>query len=181
MKPFQLIIVLMLCAFISNAQTSIVKYYDADWIETAKEQAIYFAEFLKEASGYKCTTYWINSNKVRGISTYPDTVMKNPIGLQRLYYKNGNLEDSSFYDANGTLKSNYHYFDNKKLAAHFYLPENKKEPIIEGFDEAGNKLKDYVYAREAGFKGGASGWQAYLLKNISKDFYNVKDDSPLNL
>lgn len=92
------------------------------------EKAAFYAEFIKIGENYNCTSYWANSRKIKGKSTYADTVMQFPIGLQVLYYKNGQVEDSSFYEGKD-LKYSYHYFPNNQLAAHYYLPDNKKEGV----------------------------------------------------
>lgn len=165
----------------TTAQTTIVKYYDDEWSEASKEKATYYAEFISQGENYKCTSYWIKSNALRGISVFQDTVMTKPIGLQKLYYRNGNLEDSIFYNKDGVREFAYHYYENKKLAAKIYKPYSQKERLIEGFDENGNTIKNYVYTKEAEFKGGENAWKAYLLKNVSKDFYNAKDDSEITI
>ena len=162
----------IISSLISNAQ-KITKYYDADWAPVAKEKAVYYADFVKDGNGYKCTSHWIPNNAVRGTSTFADTIMENPIGVQVLYNKNGHAEDSSFFE-NGKAKYVFHYYPNNHLAMHYYLPDNAKEAIIEGYDEDGKKIKNYVFEKEADFKGGQKGWQSYVTKNSSKDL-SVKD------
>jgi antitoxin component YwqK of YwqJK toxin-antitoxin module len=158
----------ILLHFYCSSQT-ITKYYDADWIGTTNEKASYYATFIKEGNIYKCTSYYKGSNLVRGRSTYPDTTFASPSGLQMLFSKNGKVEDSAFY-ADGKISFLYHYYSNGKLAVHNYLPNNSKEPITEAYDEDGKKIKNYVFEKEADFKGGLKAWQAYILKNVSKDF-----------
>lgn len=157
-----LISILIAFHLISNSQT-IKKYYN-DWEVTSKEKAVFYAEFVKQGNVYRCTSYWIAGNHLRGRSTYPDTLFENPIGLQTRYFKNGRIEDSIFYEE-GKLKFLYHFYPNKQLAYH-YEPGNK---IAEGYDENGKKIKNYTYEREAEFKGGSKEWLKYLQKNTSKD------------
>lgn len=156
-----------------NAQ-KIVKYYDNDWAEVSRDKAIYYAEFIKQGSIYRTTSYWIATNTVRGRSTFPDTTMANPDGLQLLYNKKGKIEDSIYFE-DGKSKFVYHYYPNGKLAVHYYLPENKTEGISEGWDEDGNKIKNFIYSKDASFKGGQKGWEAYLKKSIGKDFSITND------
>lgn len=158
----------------THAQNAIIKYYDADWAETSKEKAVYYNEYIKEGSNYKCISYWVKTNAIQGRAFFPDTVTKKPIGTAVSYYKNGNLEDSVVYDDAGNTKDAYHYYENKQLAAHYYVPANEKEGVKEGFDESGKKIKNYVYAREAEFKGGDKAWRSYIQKNVSTDLYNTK-------
>lgn len=161
---------LLSISFLSaNAQVKITKYYTEGWMETSKDKAAYSADFIKEGANYSCTSYWINTQKVNGRSVYPDTVMQSPIGLQLLYFKNGHLQDSSFFE-NNEIKYSYHYYPNGQLAMHYFLPENKKEGIVEGYDESGRKIKNYIFQREAEFKGGQKGWISYITKNVTKDF-----------
>lgn len=162
-------------------QDTVTKYYDADWAETSKERAIYYAGFIKQSSHYKCNSYWVSGNRRKGRAIYPDTSLANPMDEAVTYYKNGNIEDSVIYDAGGKIKNAYHYYDNKQLSAHYYMPEGSQQEVIEGFDETGKKIKNYVYAREAEFKGGDKAWTAYLQKNISKDFFNTKGDSEISV
>lgn len=165
-----ILFILLTISFISaKAQAKITKYYTEDWMETSKEKAAFYADFIKEGANYNCTSYWINTQKVRGRSVYKDTVMQSPIGLQVLYSKNGYTEDSSFVE-NNEVKYSYHYYPDGQLAAHYYLPDNKKEGIVEGFDESGKKIKNYIFQREAEFKGGSKSWVSYINKNAIKDF-----------
>jgi hypothetical protein len=175
MKPTLLLLfVISLLNFCARAQT-ITKYYDNEWSPTTQDKASFYADFVKEGSLYQGTSYYLQTGKIRGKSAYPDTILANPRGMLVLYGKNGNLEDSGLFDMSGKLVYSYHYHPNKKLAARYYVPDGKTEPIIEGFDEDGNKIKDYVYAKEAEFKGGEKKWGEYLSKNLSKDF-SSKDD-----
>ena len=172
----------MMVAFIhGNAQDSIVKYYDADWAEASKERAVYYAEFVKDGGNYKCSSYWVRTNILRGRTVYPDTIMAKPIGQLLRYYKNGNPEDSVVYDLFGKEKDAYHYYENKQLAAHYFVPDGQQEGTVEGFDENGKKIKNYIYAREAEFKGGEKAWHSYIVKKVSKDFFNTKGDAEISV
>lgn len=161
----------------ADAQTKITKYYDANWSETSKEKAAFYADFIKSGVNYNCTSYWINTNRVSGKSTFPDTVMANAIGLQVLYFKNGHIEDSGFVEDKKALYS-FHYYANGRLAMHYYQPANSSEPVVEGYDEDGNKIKHYIFQKEAEFKGGTKAWQSYIAKSATKDL-SVKGDSAI--
>ena len=164
----------ILFSFYSNAQ-KVVKYYDKDWSETSRDQAAYYAEFIKQGNVYQCTSYYSGSKIVRGKSTFADTLMISPIGLQTLYNKKGKIEDSIYYtDGKPTLL--YHYYANGKLAVYYHVPENKKEGITEAYDEEGKKIKNYIVQKEAEFKGGEKAWKTYLKKNIGKEFSAKKDN-----
>lgn len=154
---------------VATAQTKVTKYYDANWSETTKEKAAFYADFIKDGSYYNCSSYWLNTQIIRGKSIYPDTAMADPIGVQVLYYKDGHPADSSFFQ-DKQLKYSFHYYPNRQLAAHYFLPDNKKEGVSEGYDESGKKIKNYVYQKEAEFKGGQKAWVGYITKNVSKDF-----------
>jgi hypothetical protein len=171
MKLF-LICLLILPLSALKAQNKITKYYDANWFETSKEKAAFYADFIKDGNNYHCTSYRVGSNSIRGISTFEDTVMQMPVGLQVLYFDNGHLGDSSFYEDH-KVKYSFHYYPNGQLECHYYLPDNKKEGVAEGFDESGKRIKKYVFEKEAEFKGGEKAWLAYIKKNVSKDL-NVK-------
>lgn len=166
MKVFFLFLIIV-CSSV-KAQNKVTKYYDANWVETTKEKAVFYADFIKNGENYNCKSYWIKSNVLRGVSTYPDTVMQSPIGFQVLYFKDGNVEDSSYFEDN-KLKYTYLYFSNRQLALHYYIPDNKKQGIAEGYDESGKKIKNYIFEKDAEFKGGQKGWTFYINKDASKD------------
>lgn len=162
-----------------HAQTKITKYYDANWIETSKEKAAFYADFIKDGSNYHCTSYWVNTHTVRGISTYTDTVMEIPVGLQVLYFKNGHVEDSSFYE-DKALKYSFIYYPSNQLMAHYAISDNKKDVTSEGYDETGKPIRHYIFQKEAEFKGGQKAWIAYIRKNSSKDL-TAKGDSAVTV
>ena len=180
MRIFFILPLILMC-LCSKAQSPLVKYYDAEGNETTKDKATSYTEFVKENNSYKCSSYWIQTGALRGRATYPDTIMAKPTGLQVLYFKNGNIEDSSFYDNDGKVKDAWHYYENKQLAMHHYVPENNREPVTEGFDETGKKIKNYVYEKEAEFKGGDKAWHTYILKHVSNNFSAIKTDVALTV
>ena len=159
-----------------NAQTKITKYYDANWLETSKEKAAFYADFIKDGAAYSCTSYWINTDKVRGRSVFPDTVMEQAIGKQVLYFKNGRLEDSSFTEDKKAIYL-FHYYPDGQLAMHYYVPTNKTEAVVEGFDEDGKRIKHYIYEKDAEFKGGTKAWQSYIAKNAARDLSAKVDNA----
>ncbi len=159
---------------ILKAQNKITRYYDADWAETSKDKAAFYADFVKKDNYYHCTSYKIGSDHLRGVSTYEDTSMQLPVGVQVLYFENGHVEDSSFFQ-NHQLTYSFHYYPDGQLESHYYLPDNKKEGIAEGYDESGKKIKNYIFEKEAEFKGGEKAWIAYIKKNVSKGL-TVKGD-----
>jgi TonB family protein len=170
-----LFILPIIASFNLNAQAKVTKYYNAAWLETSKDKAAFYADFVKEGDNYSCTSYYINTSIVRGKSIYPDTLMQSPIGAQILYFKNGHTEDSSYFE-NNELKYQYVYYANNKLMLHYYLPANKKEGVAEGYDESGEKIKNYIFEKEAEFKGGQKGWANYIIKNAAGDL-QVKSDT----
>ncbi|HEY8687814.1 MAG TPA: energy transducer TonB [Chitinophagaceae bacterium] len=162
---------LFVICFLFSLNTSaqkIVKYYDNDWAETTSNKAVYYAEFVKEEGVYKCISYYLNSNIIRGRSIFQDTIMINAIGLQTLYNKKGKIEDSIYFEE-GKAKNLYHYYPNGKLAVHYYFSANKKDAVTEAFDEEGNKIKNYIVLKDAEFKGGEKAWLSYLKKNTGKN------------
>lgn len=165
MKYFITIFGLCLLSVV-NAQT-VTKYYDVDWQETGANKAVYYAEFSKIDGGYKCFSYWKGTKKKREESLYADTSMSHPNGLQKVYAKNGSLEDSLFFNADGTLAASFHYYPNGKLECH-YVGTGKGE-VKEAYDEAGGKIKNYIFSRAAEPKGGLEKWQSFIKKNTSRE------------
>ncbi|MDQ6902032.1 MAG: energy transducer TonB [Bacteroidota bacterium] len=163
------------CGFLLKAQTNVTKFYDVNWVETSKDKAAFYADFVQDGSNYNCTSYWINTKIVRGKSAFEDTLMQSATGLQVLYFKNGHVEDSSFIENKQAVYS-YHYYPNNQLAAHYYLPANSKEGVSEGYDESGKVIKHYVFQKVAEFKGGQKAWANYLTKNATSNL-PVKGDT----
>ena len=166
-------IIFALCSLYGDCQT-VTKYYDDRWREVPADKAVYYAKFIKDGSMYQCTTYWKDNNALKGKATYPDTTLSSPDGTQVMYDRKGRLEDSIFYSEN-KIDYSYRYYPNGQVAVHYHLPSNKKEGITETFDENGKKIKNFIMAREAEFKGGENAWQAYLKKNTDKDLAVRKD------
>lgn len=166
---------LLLASTTVRCQTKITKYYNNDWEETSKENATFYSDFIKDGNYYHCTSYDIHTNMVHGKSTYEDTIMISPVGLQLIYFKNGHLEDSAFFQDHKVIYS-YHYYPNNQLESRYYLPDNKKDPVTEGYDEEGKKIKNYVFEKEAEFKGGSKAWISYIKKNVSKDLTTKGDE-----
>ena len=152
------------------AQTKVVKYFDDSWSAAEQQRSTYTAEFIKENDNYKCTLYWTSSGAVAGRAIYADTTLAKPVGSVVGYYKNGKVEDSSFYDGNSSLVNAFHYYQGGQLKARYQSSGEGKDPTIEAFDESGKKIKNYIYAREAEFTGGDKAWKAYIEKNVSKEF-----------
>jgi antitoxin component YwqK of YwqJK toxin-antitoxin module len=177
-----LTICLVIFCLQATAQTPIIKkYYDADWAVTSADRAIYYTEFVKEGDAYRSTSYWTRGNAVRGRALFPDTIMAMPVGWEVHYYKKGNIEDSVYYEDKGVVTDAYFYHPNKQLGMHYSVGANQKEGVTEGYDETGKKIKNYVYSKEAEFKGGDKAWNSFLLKNTSKDFFNTKTEEEITV
>jgi Gram-negative bacterial TonB protein C-terminal len=165
----QLFFIFFISPLILKAQDKIVKYYDENFSQVLKEKSTYYAEIVKQGDRYNYTFYWTASNALSGKATYADTTFSKPVGQVLSYYKNGRTEDSSYYDDDSKLTNGYHYYQNKQLEMRYYLPAGETKPAIEAYDEAGKKIKNYTYSKEAEFKGGEKAWQAFLLKNLNTE------------
>ncbi|MEQ1678536.1 MAG: energy transducer TonB [Chitinophagaceae bacterium] len=175
MKNFISILFLLLTVY-SNAQDTITKYFDMKWAPCQKDKAVYYAVLTKAGEVYQCTSYWVDKNIVRGRSTFPDTLMTFPIEEQVLYFKNGNLEDSGRYSNDGHTIERIVYYPNGQLALHYSKAPDQEKEAIEAYEQDGKKIKNYIYEKEAEFKGGAEAWQKYLSKNVGT-FYSPDEGS----
>jgi TonB family protein len=154
-----------------NTQAQIItRYFDDNWRPTSKEKATYYSNFQKDGDVYLCTSYYIETGNVSGRSVYSDTSFGFAEGPGVRYTKNNMLEDSGYYKKDGSIVYGYHYHPNGKLAGKYYLPEGANEPIVEGYDEEGKRIKNYIFFREAQFKGGNQKWIAFLSKSLSSEF-----------
>lgn len=148
------------------SQTNVTKYYNPYWEEVPEKEATYYAVFARNGDAYDCTSYWMDTKSVRGISTQKDTIMGFPIGLQRMYDKKGHIEDSA-YIRDSVLQYHYHFYPNGQLHASYVFNGSAKKSKVAGYDENGKAIKNFVFQKEAAFKGGNPGWQKYLIKNAT--------------
>ena len=155
--------------FVLLAQDKMVKYYDEDVSPAPKERSTYYAEFVKLGDRYNVTIYWTASNALNGKMICADTSLSKPVGLALSYYKNGRTEDSTFFDDDSKVINRYHYYPNRQLELHYYFPDGQTQPVIEAYDETGKKIKNYIYEKEAEFKGGDKAWNSYLIKNANTE------------
>lgn len=130
---------------------------------------MYYAEFTKVETGYKCLSYWKTTKNKREESFYADTSMSTPNGLQKVYHKNGNIEDSLFFNAEGKLLEAFHFYGNRQLECRYVATGNGTGTVKEAYDETANKIKNYQYMRSIEPKGGMKGWHSFLQKNVSSD------------
>ena len=159
-------------------QKDILKYYDEYWSPVPKDSAKFYAVFTPTNKGYNCTSWYLQSKKLRGISFQSDTTFETPKGLVRTYYEAGQLEDSSYYDPqSGTLLSMFHYYPGGKLWANYLYNTKNKTGDTKGYDEAGKEIKNFIYAREAEFKTGRAAWLQYLSSHLKRNT-PVKNGAP---
>ncbi len=175
LKKITTIVSLLLTVFV-HAQESVTKYYDSKWAPAQRENAVYYAVFIKTGEAYQCTSYWVDKNIIRGRSTFPDTLMSYPIDKQVLYFKNGKLEDSSRYSNDGHTIEKFTYYPNGKLSLHYSKEPGQEKELIEAYEQDGSKIKNYIYEKEAEFKGGNEAWVKYLVKNAGT-FYSPDESS----
>lgn len=162
---------LSLLGKLSFGQEKIVRYFDKNWIPTDSTKATYYAEFVKKEEVYECRSYWLRSNSLCGESTFADTTFEKPLGTQRRFFENGKLEDSVLYK-NGLVAEHFHYYKNGKLQVHYKNRDDQK-PLVEAFDASGNVDKEFIYEKDATFKGGDHAWFNYLKKNTTSDFSKI--------
>lgn len=159
-----MIIFFLLFAANSFGQQTITKYFSDLGDEVPQGKAKYYAEFTPKGSGYDYIAYWPGTDRIRQKGVRSDTTSRADfIGLSVSYYKNGKMEDSILNEPEG-VRFFYHYYKNGKLNASFVKDESTGTETIEGFDESGDKIKDFVFLKEASFKGGPEGWTKYITK-----------------
>lgn len=164
------LVVILLLAHRANSQTIITKYYDSSWQETSKDSAMYYTTFEKMDTAYKCTSYWIISNKLNCISTYADTNFRKGIGLLMRYYESGVTQDSMYFTDYGNIQTGYHYKENGLLEYRIFYDAKTGGISGEKYDSLGNKILGYfTFQKEAMFPGGSKGWSTYLGSTIRSE------------
>ena len=154
-------------SFFSFAQSStITKYFDSTLNPSSKDAAFFFTEMVKVDTFYKCTSYWMKSQKLFCKSTYADTLFAKPVGLLTRYYENGQTEDSSYFNLDGTFKNTYHYYKSGKLWVHYQNNIKSKKEITDAYDLNGSRIDDFIYSKEAGFQEGSADWKSFLAENL---------------
>jgi antitoxin component YwqK of YwqJK toxin-antitoxin module len=169
MKTF-LTILFALSSFALKAQNKvIVKYYDSSGFSSPKEKARFYTELEKQEDAiYKCTSYYLPSNKLYSKSFNADTLFSKSLGLTLVYYESGKLKDSTLY-GNGKNHNSYSFYENGNLRAHSYYDETSRETKSEGYDENGKLIPNYVYEKPIEFSGGIKGWINYLQHNLRSE------------
>ncbi len=203
MKYF-LTILFFVAAVTATAQdNSFVKYFDSTWKPCAKEKASFYTQFEKQDTVYKCTSYYLPSNKLYGRSTFADTLFKKGVGLmvryyengrkkdstfffddatknyafKYTYYKSGNLEDSVFGKNEETITSS-HFYENGNLCAHaFFDRDQQLFRCTVAYDSLGNIIPNFIFQKLASFKDGEQGWTEYLQKNLQTNI-PIKKKAP---
>jgi len=171
-RKFFLSLLFSASVFCGKAQSDIItKYYDSLWNECSKDTAVYFAEFKKDDIGYDCSSYSLQSGRIHCTSTFVDTNFTTPIGVQKCYYENGVLEDSTYYNTNGNIEQAYHYFENGRLSYHAFYDKKDDDVKGENYDSTGKKMPGYfTFQKEARYPEGANGWREYLSTNLKSNF-----------
>jgi len=162
-------------------------------VQTDIDSAFYFSEFLKTDTVYIKNTYWSKSKKIYASTVYVDTAFKKEIGLSRSFYENGQISDSTYYFKPTTRKYSYHFFENGQIKDSIFYRENfyvdsayhyykngdlyvhyvynidKSKEIMDAYEQNGSKIDNFIYLREAEFKGGNEAWKRFLEKNLKSD------------
>jgi TonB family protein len=182
---------LLMLSFFSEAQNSIItKYYDSTWQPSSQDKATFYIHLIKKEASYAYTAYWISSNKLSEIGTYVDTLFSKKIGLFISYYKNGRLQDSTYYNNLGKKSFHYAYYESGKIRdssildidGNYYSSgyyengqifcrvtkdKNLKITKSEGYDSTGKIIPEFIYERDAEFKGGIEKWKKYLINHVN--------------
>jgi hypothetical protein len=172
-------------------ENTFVKYFDSAWQSCAKENASFYTQFQKQDDFYKCTSYYLPSDKLYARSTFADTLFKKGIGLMLRYTETGKLQDSSYF-FNDTLKnfsykysyyksgaledsifekrdntySLFHYYENGKLFVYAFYDKTQNKIISKGYDTSGKEIPDFIYFKPARFGRDSMDWINYLTHNI---------------
>jgi TonB family protein len=136
--------------------------------ECSENNAVYYKDISKNDSLYECTTYNENSGKIFSKQHYKNTVGKKA-GFSINYYDNGNISDSICYNDFAKTSERYRFYEDGKL--HFHVHHDSANVIkVEGYNEDGSIIPDFVYNRSAEFPGGKEEWRNYLATNCKTKF-----------
>jgi TonB family protein len=180
-QRLNLVMLLLLICSGSHAQEKVIQYYDSLWTRTDAAKATYRTEFIKEGDIYRCYSYVKETGALYSRSAFADTVFAKPKDVLVTYYPDGKAKDSTFFDKDGLMLRGFIFYPSGKKQAFVHRQPGTKDLVAEGFDQSGKQIENFVYTREASFKGGDEGWSKYLLKKVRKDFYNTKSDETLRV
>ena len=183
MKKQIIIILLLLSALVHQsalAQTT-KKYFDSNWLETPREKAFYYSDVVQEGKIFHFTSYWAQSGKLYGSSTWADSNFVKGIGARTIYYESGILHDSIVYDEKGQVKTVDEFSENGKPSVHAYYDPKVDEMVGQLFDESGNKKPGFItYQKKAMFPGGQQGWIEYLQTHLKANVPN-RNKAPVGI
>jgi hypothetical protein len=161
-----LTILFFVCTANAIAQnSSFVKYFDSTWVPCTKEKASFYTQFEKQDTVYKCTSYYLQSNKLYGKSTFRDTLFRKGVGLMVRYYESGSVKDSTYFNDKGEYATQRAYYESGQLYSISTFAGNKV--TTQGFDEKGNPKEIFTVIQiPAEFPGGLSMWNEYLSTHL---------------
>lgn len=168
--------VLLLLACIT-ARSQKVYYYDSSWVKTTPDKAFLKVEVTSANDLVNYKRFYMSTGKLYSETYYKDTTYRNPVGISKSFYKDGQLLDSSFYNDRSERVYSYHYFENGKLRAEAHYDPAAKKEIAKGFDSTGREIGGFILEQEAEFNGGNEGWRNHIIKNLNPNV-PVKKKAP---
>lgn len=161
-------IVLPVCLLLAcmAARSQKIYYYDSSWVKTTPDKAFLKVEVTtNDLVNYK--RFYMSTGKLHSEINYKDTAYKNPVGIARSFYKDGELLDSSFYNDQSEKVYSYHYFENGRLRGESHYDPSTKKENVKGYDSTGKEISGFILEQEAEFKGGQDGWRNHIVKNLN--------------
>lgn len=168
-------IFLFLCLVTTSivfAQNKKTIYFDHNRVKTTEENAAYFGEMIEHNEYTDFTIYSVKTGNVICKQQLKSQDERSPIGLQENYYEDGQLRDSIFYTDSIVLYS-YHYYPDGRLRARYVSNENPRKVILEGFDENGKKIRNYILWKKAEFRGPRNNLEKYIEKRMPEYFPEI--------
>lgn len=151
----------------SAAQSDTVYHYfstDSKEVSSADSAFSYMKVYKKDNLWYG-KGFYKKTNIEKSEGNYTDKDAKKPIGSFKNFNEKGVLDNTAEWDNGKPATINYYYKNgNKKLSLSF---NDKGVDRQKAWDENGDEIRNYVFEREARFKGGLDGWRKFLEKHVN--------------
>ena len=154
------------CACFAQNDSSII-YINKLGKPTTKDSAYMYEVVKQKGNVWNGKTYFVKTNSVQSDGDYADAECTQPLGTFNNYEEDGTLFSTISYNNGKPTEATMFYKNGKKKCYIAYSNDNMVQQ--KGWDENGKEIPNYIFQREARFKGGADAWLKYLQKHLNAD------------
>lgn len=142
------------------------RYYDSSGSPVKSVNAFYFLTLKNEENKITATKYRSADSQIVSVINYKDTSLRTVVGKLKTFYENGHArEDAVVSEKFGYVSSRVNYEDGSLWATYLLDTITGKEST-KGYDRKNGEIKNFIFEREASFRGGMKEFKYFLEKNL---------------